>query len=281
MSSYFDLDKAIQFNSKYATMPLPEQSFDPFPRLMWDRSRPDFSLEVLEVQKHLGFKDFEQDGMLGQQTYMSLCSKFDQISEKYITYSGRRYKIKAQDYKILCFDQKGGLDLHPSGKFSERWEDPEAVCMHWGGLNAKHCFNVFQSRNASSHFLIDRGIVYQILDLKHRAWHAGWVNDWTIGIDICQSPRTAYKKHYGDLNIIKNPSNRGERKILELHEDIISTTKSFLNDLFDTLKIQKTPIQDLDEVHDDENTIKDFTLFPHSSVSKSKWDIAPYWDLVT
>ena len=53
---------------------------------------------------------------------------------------------------------------------------------------AKHCFRILHDiRGLSCHFLIDvDGTVYQTLDLKERAWHAGVANDASIGIEIAQ-----------------------------------------------------------------------------------------------
>lgn len=51
---------------------------------------------------------------------------------------------------------------------------------------ARQCFKVLQDvRGLSVHFLLDvDGTLYQTLDLKERAWHAGDANDRSIGIEI-------------------------------------------------------------------------------------------------
>ena len=51
---------------------------------------------------------------------------------------------------------------------------------------ARNCFRVLQDRRGLSvHFLLDvDGTLYQTLDLKERAWHAGDANDRSIGIEI-------------------------------------------------------------------------------------------------
>jgi N-acetyl-anhydromuramyl-L-alanine amidase AmpD len=54
--------------------------------------------------------------------------------------------------------------------------------------SAQRCFAILHdARQLSCHFLIDRdGTVYQTLDLKERAWHAGEANDCSIGVEMAQ-----------------------------------------------------------------------------------------------
>ncbi len=51
---------------------------------------------------------------------------------------------------------------------------------------SRRCFKVLHDvRGLSVHFLLDvDGTIYQTLDLKERAWHAGPANDRSIGIEI-------------------------------------------------------------------------------------------------
>lgn len=51
---------------------------------------------------------------------------------------------------------------------------------------SRQCFKILQDRrNLSVHFLLDvDGTIYQSVDLKERAWHAGAANDRSIGIEI-------------------------------------------------------------------------------------------------
>lgn len=51
---------------------------------------------------------------------------------------------------------------------------------------SRQCFNILHDhRNLSVHFMLDLdGTIYQTLDLKERAWHAGTANDRSIGIEI-------------------------------------------------------------------------------------------------
>ncbi len=51
---------------------------------------------------------------------------------------------------------------------------------------SRRCFGVLQDlRGLSVHFMLDvDGTIYQTLDLKERAWHAGTANDRSVGIEI-------------------------------------------------------------------------------------------------
>lgn len=53
---------------------------------------------------------------------------------------------------------------------------------------SRQCFKVLQDvRGLSVHFMLDvDGTIYQTLDLKERAWHAGVANDASVGIEIAQ-----------------------------------------------------------------------------------------------
>jgi len=51
---------------------------------------------------------------------------------------------------------------------------------------SRRCFKVLQDmRGLSVHFMLDvDGTIYQTLDLKERAWHAGTANDRSVGVEI-------------------------------------------------------------------------------------------------
>lgn len=237
-----------------------------------------FAKEIQELQFNLGFKEHECDGKLGYQTYCVIRDTF----EEHILMGGVQIEMsKSEAYRLVSFDEPDGLDLHKYGNFSARKSPISAVCLHWGGLDAEHCFNVFSSdsRDVSSHFLIglESGscVVYQVLDLKHKAWHAGKVNDWTIGIDICQQPTLRWEKHY-NLPTKMNPTSRGEREVLILDPVLASGANAFIKDLMAALNLEvKIP-----QGHDVQD-VTDCTLFGHHHVSKRKWDVACWWEELT
>ena len=62
----------------------------------------------------------------------------------------------------------------------------DQVVLHYDAVGlSRECFRVLQQRKLSAHFLIDLdGTIYQTLDLRERAWHAGQANSRSIGIEL-------------------------------------------------------------------------------------------------
>jgi len=63
----------------------------------------------------------------------------------------------------------------------------DRVVLHFDACGtSSRCFYILHDiRGLSCHFLLDLdGTVYQTLDLKERAWHAGSANDTSVGIEI-------------------------------------------------------------------------------------------------
>lgn len=284
----FHLGRACKYNAK-STCDLP---LDLMPGDTSWASRRDseaFAWAIFKIQKEvLNFPDHECDGKLGHQTFMAILQEYDPRDEEYVIKNGKRIHIpKSDDYSLITFDEPGGLDLHRFGNFSRRNIEPFAICMHWGGLNPQHCFNVFasQSRQVSSHFLIGltdgKPVVYQVLDMQHKAWHGGWVNDESIGIDVCQSPMKHWKEHYEsdpayDIEDLDNPTSRGPKKLISLDPTIAQAVDSFISDLLDALGWDFVAPED----HNVYKDISDFTIFGHHHVNERKYDIAPWWDFI-
>ncbi len=63
----------------------------------------------------------------------------------------------------------------------------DTVVLHYDACgSSSRCFHILHDiRGLSCHFLLDvDGTIYQTLDVKERAWHAGPTNDRSIGIEI-------------------------------------------------------------------------------------------------
>lgn len=114
--------------------------------------------------------------------------------------------------RVVLFDEPGGYNAyHGPSYFNHRQDKAPAglqtspnaspmtmdradlervvdrVVLHYdvSGL-ASRCFHTLQQeRGLSCHFLLDvDGTVYQTLDLRERAWHAGTSNSRSVGIEI-------------------------------------------------------------------------------------------------
>lgn len=103
--------------------------------------------------------------------------------------------------------------------FSKRTKKPHMIVTHWDVTkNACSCYKVLERVGLSSHFVIDNdGTIYQMVDTKYKAWHAGKVNNFSIGIDISNAyyPKKKivdyYNKNFGPRPILKNVKVHGKR----------------------------------------------------------------------
>lgn len=282
---------AVAFNSKNQ-FKLPPYVLAAFPELQHPVDSADFALGLMEVQeKHLGMRREQVDGCLGIGTFTALLKKINPIDSEYVVYNSERLALPiSEKYALISFDEPKGLDLHPRGKFGRRKGGISGITLHWGGLNAEHCYNVFasDSRDVSSHFVIGRhpedGVrVYQLLDLRHCAWHGGKVNDFTIGIDICQSPEINWFDHYSkdknySIQKIKNTSGRGPATVLSLDPVLAEGAAAFIQDLMHALNFELRTPPDHRTYSIEE--LQQFTLFGHHHASEKKYDVACWWDLL-
>jgi len=167
---------------------------------------------IMKFQKE---HELDPDGLCGPLTYRRIVTSrkaaMEMAYEKYsqkiadledgnrIICNGRGIKIGWD--KVVNLTAEDGLAL-PTNCFRMHAEDrkPTMVVTHWdAALSAKSCYNILQKRNISSHFVIDNdGTIYQMVDTKHIAWHAGnrRVNNASIGIDFSNAYYTKYQKYY-------------------------------------------------------------------------------------
>lgn len=264
---------------------LPDVVLRAYPGLEAAYDTREFVDGVRALQKDLGVR---VDGKLGHETYIATLREHDPVPDDadYVTFNRRRLRVYPRTYKLIGFDHKThGLDLHPAGFFGPR--DPrlgiDTIVLHWGGFNPRSLYNVMSSdRPVSTHFGIglDEGnqpTVYQYLDLKHKAWHAGPENDGSIGIDICQQPVTKhlamYQKAGYRVRVTANTTGRGNDRVLSLDPRIAAATADFVRDLAKLTKIElKAPPS-----HAVLPEGARFSLIGHHHVSPQKWDIACWW----
>jgi hypothetical protein len=306
--SNISVPKAKSFNAKmYAKFGLgdnviPPKAIEAYPKLACSPDSEDFLQGVIAFQSdHLC--EQEVDGLFGRQTWTNLLKKFDPITDDYVVYGGQRLNINS-DVLVTPFDDPRGLDLHKYGKFSSRGgREIKNIVIHWGGLDPKHCFNVFTTREASSHFgigLDENGdaVIYQWLDLEHNAWHGGPINKTSIGIDICQQPTTDWHNHYKKkgyaIKKIPNPTEVGRKEILSLDPKIANATYELVKGLCELFTIPMRFPRGFNgeslegDIHhgvlDKSFALNEFSgVLGHHHVDfsgKGKWDIACWWEAV-
>jgi len=306
----FDLASAVDYNQRKAKSigwynAIPEAALNVHP--CWRHDAVDGSLEEQErfAQETLLFQintfedTSEHDGKMGSGTWTKVLQKFDPVTENefYITWNGRRYPTAAPH--ILGWDDpSSGFDLHPAGNFSKRKSDIRIIVIHWGGSNVKNLFNYFDnpSRDLSTHFGVDPHGAFQMLDLQHRAWHAGYVNKYAVGIDICQQPTWDYYDYYQSpgykVEKIKNPTDRGRDEVLSLDPQTARHTRDLVMELCHVLDIPARAPRGANGLSQegkvwhgvfDKSTLNDghFSgVVGHHHISSGKFDMACWWDTV-
>jgi N-acetyl-anhydromuramyl-L-alanine amidase AmpD len=91
--------------------------------------------------------------------------------------------------RVVLWSDPGGLDAYKGGHFGRRPSGADGVTqviLHYDVAGtSRNCQRILDRRKLSCHFLLDLdGTVYQTLDVRERAWHAGEANDRSVGIEI-------------------------------------------------------------------------------------------------
>tara|TARA_R100000008_G_scaffold85824_1_gene76792 strand:+ start:127 stop:975 length:849 start_codon:yes stop_codon:yes gene_type:complete len=168
-----------------------------------------FNLELIESIKWFQIEhDLKADGMVGPITFRRLLSDRDLKKTKNHILVNDRYIEIDWDVKI---------DLMPNNCY-RTWKGlrkPNMIVTHWDATtSAEKCKRVLQARKISTHFCIDNdGIIYQYVDTNNAAWHAGGVNNNSIGIDFSN----AYYLKYNDYYIKKGFNSRPICKNSRVH----------------------------------------------------------------
>ena len=240
---------------------------------------------VRELQKEIGVTD---DGIFGPGSYKAARQYFDK-------------PIMIHMGKILPIDSPAEIDLSAplyelddgTRNWYERKAEPSTICVHWGGLNSRHCYNVFnlaRGRHVSSHFLLGRNHktgeleILQCLDTGLAAYHAGKFNKQSIGIDICMHPDKKYwdktKEWYPDASL---DHYRGDDKrvpsgeIAMIGPEFSAFCRDFLIALRDATGLSDKPVCEDDVVYSVSDAAK-FSIVGHHNISAKKWDVIPWAD---
>ena len=239
---------------------------------------------VKKMQKDLGLK---ADGIAGPNTLKAVKEHF---GCEVISHNGQFLPLNNSFNYIVEHD----LSLYELPDGTKNWRfrktAPETICMHWGGLNARHCYMVFYNSNGnhvSSHFLIGRDPrdnnrieILQCLDTSLVAYHAGKFNGASVGIDICQHPETKFQKKtesFGyNTEVIKNTGARGPEEMMSLDPELAEHARAFIHDLRVALSLDHKPILRSEETLSI-NELTEYSIVSHMNVSKKKWDICSTW----
>lgn len=296
---------AIRFNARAAYDlnwygRIPHAAIQAYPGLGYDPvlGAPDeqqmFADAIFEFQYDAGYDAWEQDKMLGLQTWQDLLKRFAPVATvmDYIIHAKQRVSFPADRYELLTWDNEGGLDLHRDGGWQKKkGRKIDYIVIHWGGINATSCRNALANRDLSSHFGVDRGTVYQWLDTAYVAWHGGrLVNSNSIAIDICQHPATSmlkhYKKGYQGVGVAPNRTKRGNRKILTLDERTALSARELVLNLCAEFDVPMRAPRNADGSVNHGVIAAEMKkgafrgVVAHHHFSAQKWDIACWWDQI-
>ena len=223
------------------------------------------------------------DGIFGFRT-LKACE--DYYNSSVIIHDGKVHPVGHRDYVV---DHKHSLYQLPDG--TRNWRDRkfplESLCVHWGGLNVKHCFMTFwnsNGRHVSSHFGIGwdpvekRMEVNQWLDTALVSYHGGKFNNHSIGIDICQHPEVKWEKksvQWYDTERMTNDSGRGPDECMTIDPELADIASQFIEDLLSIHNLLHKPVCKDVKVYSVEEA-KKFSVVGHHNISAKKWDVAPW-----
>ena len=238
---------------------------------------------VKQLQRDVGV---EVDGIYGKGTHKAVR---EYLGMPFIFHMG---KVQAID-SPLEIDMSAPLYELDDGTRNWRLRKgaPKSICVHWGGLNSRHCWNVFNmssGRHVSSHFLIgknhkkDNYEILQCLDTGLVAYHAGKFNGASIGIDVCMHPVKKYwektKKWYPDAELAEYTGGdprvpKGE--IAMIGDEFAVICKEFLESLRSAVGLDDKPVCKDNEVYSVKEAA-DFSIVGHHNISAKKWDVIPW-----
>jgi hypothetical protein len=133
------------------------------------------------------------------------------------------------------------------------------VLHHTAGSTAQGAIDWWKSsQKASAHYVIDKdGTIYQTVDEKYKAWHAGCCIDKTSGCSPCINPEAAT---YNDRSIGIEIVNTGCEKYT-------AEQYASLSALIESIRLRHPAI-----LEDNNNIIG------HFQITKGKWDVSSAFD---
>lgn len=240
----------------------------------------DFDNKLTErVKKTQREYKLEDDGVVDTSTFRrriaekeALRNIIDNIEEPYIICDGKRQQIDWD--KVINFKNGNGL-VFPKTHYKTVKNNRKinTLVAHWDVcLSSKTCYNILKKRKLSVHFMIDNdGTIYQLMDTKHIAWHAGnrRVNNSSIGVEISNAYYPKYQKIYEMkgfgkrpiwVNDVEHAKEKGD-KFLGFYDVQIDALKALIKSLHEAHNIPlEVPLGD------DGKMIK--TVFPGAKSGK-------------
>ena len=172
-----------------------------------DFGADEFDAELInQIMRFQELEGLDVDGYAGPSTYRRLVTvqeadKESVPGDEHIIIDGKKVQIHWKN--VIVWNEEGGKKAskgHFSSYEGKKDRDIKFFVTHWDVcLSANSCYKVLEKRGISVHFGIDNdGTIYQWVDLKNAAWHAGgrsW-NHSSVGVEISNAYSPKYQAHY-------------------------------------------------------------------------------------
>lgn len=154
---------------------------------------PLFAEDIYQFQKE---NKVTMDGICGPRTNALAAESIyvPPAGTEYILVNGEKLSC---DFKVVSPDESGAM-VFEHGFYDTPLLKPTLFVLHWDGCqSSRSCFDVLCGRGLSVQFMLDcdpDSTVYQGLDpAKGTCWHAGTVNKWAWGVEICNPVYPRYQ----------------------------------------------------------------------------------------
>lgn len=266
--------KAIKWNAKYCKRlgwygSIDEKALAAFPRLSSDplgsdTEREEFARAAYSLQMLIfGGDEDAADGLFGGATLDQIDDHFHPRRRHYLEGDRRVFApVRENSCPVTTYKDKGGIDLHRSSTTSRKGKPVRWLGVHWSATTTiEGCGRTLLNKHYSSNYATGlRNGKPAILQWVGSEWitaHAGIGkktrkkypnaisgNKDAESIDICSTPVTgshrSLRKKGHKVEIVDNPTSRGDRKILTLDARIELATAELI---VDRCQILGLPIQ--------------------------------------
>lgn len=152
---------------------------------------PEFAEAVYAFQVA---NNLSEDGICGPDTNAVAAGS------EYVPPEGTEYvlidgKHVTCDFKVVSPDEPGAM-VFTKGFYPDPLVKPTLFVVHWDAAeSSRSCYDILCSRKLSVQFMLDTdGTVYQGIDpVNGTCWHAGTVNRWAWGVEICNPVYLKYQ----------------------------------------------------------------------------------------
>ena len=302
MNYGFNEASAIKYNAKYAVrlgwyQAIPAKAIEAYPSLALDpvegtqEEKALFAGAVLSFQMTSYPSEEDRDGKMGSGTWELLQESFPEVRvhKRVYIHHGKQLVASSEGKisRVITWKDRRGLNLHEDGGYHKSGNRKiKNVIVHWGGISPENCRKVLANKDLSSHFGVEEERIYQWLDTRLVAYHAGKSNRDSIGIDITQQPTVKWFKHFHDkrgfdVRKVENTTGRGDKEVITLHTVTAQAVRELLLDLTELYEIPlEVPRNDDGSYFHGtlDNYGRDFCgILGHHHVRPTKWDIACWW----